>query len=173
MHNGVLQLPTRSGERIDERDDIERLIGLCLRFGDAPEPMAPRLLVAMDGTAVADALAQKLIDWRRDLGWSFDVHLLIVHDFLGKEAAERLLPESGIAATAAARALLDAAGIGHTLHVVMGPPAQRIVERAQALNAALILMGTRGHGPLGSVLLGSVAYKVVHDSDRPVTLLRA
>lgn len=55
----------------------------------------------------------------------------------------------------------------------MGNPAPAILERADELDATLILMGTRGHGPIGSVLLGSVAYKVVHGASRPVTLVRA
>ena len=49
-----------------------------------------------------------------------------------------------------------------------GDPACLIVERARAEQSDLILMPTRGQGPLRRFLLGSVTAKVLHDSDRPV-----
>lgn len=165
-----LEIAEQDRERLEERDDIGRLTGLQFHHGASAPAGNARILVAIDGTAISLRLMQELVAWRAR-GWQFDVHLLLVHDFLGKEAAERLLDEVGLADSESSRALLRASGISHTLHVLMGAPATRILERAEALNAALILMGTRGHGPLGSALLGSVAYKVVHASPRPVTLV--
>jgi nucleotide-binding universal stress UspA family protein len=55
----------------------------------------------------------------------------------------------------------------------MGDPATRILERAAAIGATMILMGTRGQGRIAIALLGSVAHKVVYDSSIPVTLVRA
>lgn len=170
--NTVMKLPTLDDERIEQRDEIGRLVGIVRHYGAAPVA-GPRILVAIDGTEVSNALADRVIEWQQKHHWAFDTHLLLVHDFLGKEAAERLLEEVALADTAAVRERLRAAGIGHTLHVLMGNPAPRILERAAAIDAAVILMGTRGHGPIGSVMLGSVAYKVVHEARRPVTLLRA
>lgn len=168
----TIALPRADGECLKQRDDIQRLIGVIRRYG-VPAPLdTPRILVGIDGSEVSDALAERIIEWRR-YGWSFDPHLLLVRDFLAKEAAERLLDEGGCADSEGARDKLREAGIGHTLHVMMGAPAPRILERAAEIDAAMILIGTRGHGPIGSAMLGSVAYKVVHESTRPVTLLRA
>lgn len=172
MHTHHLPLPTLDRERLEERDDIGRLTGVLYRFGVAAEEQAPRILVAIDGTAIGAALVQTLIDWRAQ-GWRFETHLLLVHDYLGKEAAERLLDEVGLADSEPVRAALGTAQMPHVLHVLMGNPAPRIQERADELGASMILMGTRGHGVLGSALLGSVAHKVVHTATRPVTLVRA
>jgi len=168
-----ITLPHADGDRIDQRDDIHRLSCIIRRYGNAAPAGLVKMLVAVDGSAVSLALATRVIEWQQKLNWASDVHLLLVQDFLGKEAAERNLEKAALADTEAVRQRLQDAGIGFCLHILMGDPAQRIIERAACLDAALILMGTRGHGPLSSVLLGSVAYKVVHESIRPVTLLRA
>lgn len=168
----TIALPRADGECLKQRDDIQRLIGVIRRYG-VPAPLdTPRILVAVDGSEVSDALIERVVEWRR-YGRSFDPHLLLVRDFLAKEAAERLLDEAGLSDTASVRERLRELGIGHTLHVLMGAPSTRILERASDVDAAMILMGTRGHGPIGSAMLGSVAYRVVHESSRPVTLLRA
>ena len=36
---------------------------------------------------------EQLIEWQQRFHWNFDIHLLTVRDFLGKEAAERLLED--------------------------------------------------------------------------------
>lgn len=168
-----IKLPLTDGERHEQRDNIGRLVGLIYRHGDGAASGLPRILVAIDGTAVSTALMDQIIEWQQRFHWTFDVHLLMVRDFLGKEAAERLLEETALADCASSLERLKASNVAHTLHVLMGDPAPRILERAAAIGASLILMGTRGHGPISSAMLGSVAYKVVHAADLPVTLLRA
>jgi nucleotide-binding universal stress UspA family protein len=173
MTNQTLKLPVADGERIEQRDDIGRLVGLMCRHGQASADGLPRILIAIDGSEVSDALADKAIEWLHQFHWAFDTHMVLVSDFLGKEAAERLLEQTARADTAHVRERLSAAGVAHTLHVVMGDPATRILERAAAIGATMILMGTRGQGRIAIALLGSVAHKVVYDSSIPVTLVRA
>ena len=67
---------------------------------------------------------------------------------------------------------LRTAGIPYTARVVLGNPAERIVEAAEEGNCTRIVMGTRGLGALASVFLGSVAYRVVQLSPIPVTLVK-
>ncbi len=173
MIKPTIQLPLADGEVLQQRDDIQRLVGVLRRCGVPAAVEVPRILVPIDGSEVSDALVERVVEWQQHFGWHFDPHLMLVRDFLAKEAAERLLDEVSQADTLRCRSRLKEAGISHTLHVVMGNPAPCILDRAAAIDAALILMGTRGHGPVGSAMLGSVAYKVVHESTRPVTLLRA
>jgi nucleotide-binding universal stress UspA family protein len=53
-----------------------------------------------------------------------------------------------------------------------GPPAEEIAACASEFGADLIMMGTRGHGGLRRAILGSVATKVVAESDVSVLLVQ-
>jgi nucleotide-binding universal stress UspA family protein len=50
----------------------------------------------------------------------------------------------------------------------IGDPAQVITEFAHTRDVDLIMMPTHGYGPFRSLLLGSVAAKVLHDAECPV-----
>lgn len=67
----------------------------------------------------------------------------------------------------------DAVGLpAHTeLMVVWGDPATEIVIAGNDLDADLIVIGSRGRGFLGRVLLGSVSGHVVHHAHRPVLIV--
>ncbi|WZB73490.1 universal stress protein [Achromobacter insuavis] len=71
-----------------------------------------------------------------------------------------------------ARKLLDVTGTDYTSHVEFGNPAVEITHYAQQHQCARIVMGTRGHGALAGMLIGSVANQVVQLADVPVTLVR-
>ena len=47
---------------------------------------------------------------------------------------------------------------------VTGKPAATILGQAAKLGVDEIIIGSRGLGRLGAALLGSVAYKIVHDA---------
>lgn len=55
---------------------------------------------------------------------------------------------------------------------VPGTAVQAIVGRAEALEPDLIVMGTHGRSPLGSLVLGSVANGVLGNCKIPVLLIR-
>lgn len=73
--------------------------------------------------------------------------------------AERLLEQG--------KARIDSA-VEVEIAVCEGDPATQIVHTAQALGADLIVMGTHGRGPIGRVVLGSVASAVMRKSTCPV-----
>jgi nucleotide-binding universal stress UspA family protein len=56
--------------------------------------------------------------------------------------------------------------------IVTGPTASAILGVADRLAADLIVIGTRGHGPIKRAVLGSVAEAVILDSRRPVLSVR-
>ncbi len=72
----------------------------------------------------------------------------------------------------AARMLLDEAAIPFTAQVLIGDVAESIARYAHEIGADKIIMGTRGMTPLANLMLGSIATKVIHRTDIPVTLVR-
>ena len=55
--------------------------------------------------------------------------------------------------------------------VLSGSPAEALVEAAEAGEADLLVVGSRGHGAVSRVLLGSTSDRVVHVSTRPVLVV--
>ena len=53
-----------------------------------------------------------------------------------------------------------------------GDPAREIVKAAQSRDVVLVILGARGLGTLGRLLLGSVSETVLHQASRPVIIVR-
>lgn len=66
-----------------------------------------------------------------------------------------------------AKQRLDAEFVGET-----GDPAERIAERARTGKPDLIVLGSHGRGHLASLVMGSVATKVLATTKAPVLLVR-
>ena len=138
------------------------------------------LLVPVDGSECSDRAVEAAIK-RVESGDKLDIHLLNVQARIFPEQAMVYLDpakmdtyyyEQGSAALAGAERRLKSAGIGYEAHRATGPVAESIVTQAQELGADEGLMGTHGHGRVTTMLLGSVATKVLYLSDVPVTLVR-
>ena len=72
-----------------------------------------------------------------------------------------------------ARKILADAGIVHEANVaIAADPSQEIARVAREQGCDQVVMGTRGLGALAGLALGSVATKVVHLVEVPVTLVR-
>ncbi len=71
-----------------------------------------------------------------------------------------------------ARKLLDSAGVAYQAHSRVGSPANEIAEHVRETGCEAIIMGTRGLGPVASLMIGSVAMRVAHLTDVPVTLIK-
>jgi len=56
--------------------------------------------------------------------------------------------------------------------VVDLPPVEAILAHARKVDAGAIVMGSRGHGVVGRLLLGSVSRAVVRRADRPVLVVK-
>lgn len=70
------------------------------------------------------------------------------------------------------RKFLKHHAVPHDISWVVGLPVSEIIGMARRKKAHLIVMGTHGHGLLGRALMGSVAQRVVTESDIPVLLVK-
>lgn len=137
-------------------------------------------LLAVDGSRNAARAARYVARVARNAGVR-EIQLLNVqppegpgaHDSRGAPPA----PKAGDAThrdAAAAVRILERAALPVRLNTQRGAnPATTIVEVARRLRVDEIVMGTRGLSALGTLGLGSVAYKVVHLARQPVTLVPA
>lgn len=92
--------------------------------------------------------------------------------FVDPDQIREVHRQEGHKALAPARARLDAAGQRYVFHVYIGDPSKEITAYAEAQHCDQICMGTRGHGGVAGVLLGSVSAKVIHLSSVPVLLIK-
>jgi nucleotide-binding universal stress UspA family protein len=56
--------------------------------------------------------------------------------------------------------------------VRLGRPSTMLCETGKEMDADLIMVGSRGHGPIATMLLGSVSAEVVDHADRPGLVAR-
>jgi nucleotide-binding universal stress UspA family protein len=142
-----------------------------------------KILLATDGSESALRATRKLVETAAWYKEPPQVELVTVHlpvpeiggfadVVLTRQMIERYYQEEGEQALQASRQLLAAAGIKCTPHVLVGPIAQTIVERAQQSGCQMIYMGTRGMSALPNWILGSNATKVLHLAHVPVVLVR-
>jgi nucleotide-binding universal stress UspA family protein len=139
--------------------------------------MASTLLVAVD---FEDA-SHRAIGYAKQLAGPLGATLALVHvyqlpvyTYPGLDPS--ILPgfhhEVMVAAREALEQLARAEGVPSTM-LHDGDPAREILEAARECGASMIIMGTHGRRGLSHALLGSVAEKVIRQSDVPVITLRA
>jgi len=67
---------------------------------------------------------------------------------------------------------LDRHGADYTSSYAVGHAAEEILKSAKKNKVDLLIMGSRGRGAIGSLLLGSVAQSVLSASEVPVMVVR-
>ncbi len=88
------------------------------------------------------------------------------------ERLEQPLREEGEKLLRKAAAVLEKAGVRCSSHVELGNPAPIIADYAKKYHCDMIVMGTRGLGSVESLILGSVATKVLHLARVPIMLVK-
>ncbi len=92
--------------------------------------------------------------------------------YVMREEAEKIRRQACERVLASATVLLDKAKVAYSAHLREGEIAPTIAKFAQAEEVDEVIIGTRGMGAVGELLLGSVAHRVVHLVQVPVTLVR-
>jgi nucleotide-binding universal stress UspA family protein len=114
----------------------------------------------------------------RELTGSDGVRVEIVHvreRLVGRPAGPLHVNEEELTDRVKAQAD-ELAKAGYDTHVHIEPtvgtqPAHIIAEHAKKCGADLIITGTRGHGPVAGLLLGSVATRLLHVAPCPVVVV--
>lgn len=138
-----------------------------------------KVLVAVDGSQPSERAVEYLIDLT-GRGARSEVHLLNVQPqipgevrrFVTQDMIDTYHREEGHKALEAAERKLNAAGVAYVASVGVGHAGETIAEYVRQQHCNAVIMGTRGLGSTGGLVLGSVATKVVHLVNVPVTLVK-
>ena len=139
-----------------------------------------RILIPLDGSPASDRAVKHVVSMAEG-GADVEIHLLHVQPALFPLGAPEIAPAASQARVGpenlhgvfgrASRAL-EQAGLRYVTHNVHGEAAQEIAFYADIHGCDAIVMGTRGLGSIRTLLMGSVATKVLHLVKVPVTLVK-
>ncbi len=143
--------------------------------------MTTKVLIPVDDSDIARRAIEFAAQHQRN-GKSPEVVLLNVRsdpEFQGEitaqnyEILERAKLEAQQQVLAKSLAHTERVGLTNVAIVAaQGSPGDEIVRMAKQRGVDQILMGTHGRGSVGSLLLGSVAHRVIHLAPIPVTLVK-
>lgn len=91
---------------------------------------------------------------------------------LSPEELSQLCPDETKRVTSVARAILEQAAVPYQVKCRVGSPGREIAAQVRESGCDSVIMGTRGMSPIGTVMIGSVATRVVHLVSVPVTLVK-
>lgn len=139
-----------------------------------------KILVPIDGSECSMHALQTAIAMA-GLRQDTELHLLTVvfpivsghaKMFLDQKVVEDYYNDEGEKALAGAKSVAEKSGVKFVTTIKVGQSAQTITDFAREQQCSQIVMGTRGLSALPGILLGSVASKVIHLADVPVTLVK-
>ncbi|HYD96254.1 MAG TPA: universal stress protein [Noviherbaspirillum sp.] len=139
----------------------------------------PKILVPCDGSdnalrAVrhAASLAKLIQGTEIELLNVQDPVLLRDHVTRSALEIERMQADEAGRVLHPARRVLEAERIPYQVRRRSGTPASEIAQQVHESHCDAVVMGTRGLGPVASLMIGSVAMRVIHLVDVPVTLIK-
>lgn len=140
--------------------------------------MFKRILLATDGSSHAE----EALGYAKELALRDGAQVVVVHAFepvptyLGDPWEDRVYGRhvaAGREVAELAAEKLAAVGVEVVVEVLEGPATDAILRVADVRACDLIVMGSRGHGALTSLLLGSVSHRVLAHARAPVLIVRA
>ncbi len=124
------------------------------------------ILLADDGSEHASAAIQLL----QKLPLTKDTHITVLRVFGSQQATEAFTLEASVKASCD---LLVRQGLQADAELVLGNPAEKIIEYADEHHPDLIVLGAKGLRATLGILLGGVAQQVVEYASCPVLVVRA
>jgi nucleotide-binding universal stress UspA family protein len=146
--------------------------------------MFTKILVAYDQSIHARAALAETVDIVRTQNATMTI-LTAYSTFLAWPGVglgglrESIYDEAVAALRAAAKAALDDAvkqlpeGMNAATRLVDAPAPEAILDECYTGGYDLVAMGSRGHGDIGSLFLGSVSHRVLHSTQIPVLIVTA
>ncbi len=139
----------------------------------------PKYLVAVDGSECSMRAVAHAAKMAANSPGS-KIHLVNVQyplhgsvtAFVNAAQIKEMHQEEGMKALNPARKALDDQKADYEYHLFVGDPAEVISRFAKEQGCDEIIIGTRGLSNLSSILVGSVATKIIHLSPVPVTLIK-
>lgn len=138
-----------------------------------------KILVPVDGSKSSEAAVKYAIEHARKLDGVVVCAVNIQPSLPGTVSAvvsaktlRAYHKDEGAKVLAKAVAMLKKAGTTHETHVAIGDPAIEIATLVKSKGCDSVVMGSRGLGSIGGMVLGSVATKVVSLVAVPVTLVK-
>jgi nucleotide-binding universal stress UspA family protein len=138
-----------------------------------------RILVATDGSPAARGAVERGIDLAVEHGGEITFLRVLATDYTAtrmgpvRPAARRLRGQGDDPALDEARSLAEERGIDASVVHVAGDPAKAIAAYADELGADLVVLGSRGLGPVTGALAGSVSHALLKRLKRPVLIVPA
>lgn len=137
------------------------------------------ILVPVDGSPNSDRATAHAVGIAKAFP-STVIHLLnvqasvgsLVTMFVPKDNVDSHHREEGEKALVSAVKICTDAGVACEKHISVGRPGEVIGQFVTKLGASAVVSGTRGHGGVAGVLMGSVAQDILAHVDVPVTLVK-
>lgn len=140
-----------------------------------------KFLVPIDNSENATRALQYAIRLAKENGEA-ELHIVHAHGlplvygeiavYLREEKAQEMLRQHSEDVLRPALETANAAGVKYTSEILVGDPPEAIAKCAEQRGCDAIVMGTRGMGAIGNLVMGSVATKVIHLTKLPVTLVK-
>lgn len=139
-----------------------------------------KILFAADGSTYTKKALAFLVTHEALLNPSSELHVLHVQPALpprvktvaGGDLVAQHHTREAESVLKPIRKFLDRHSITYRADWVIGNSAAEILKMAKQDKTQMIVMGTHGHSTLGRILMGSVAQRVVAESDLPVLLVQ-